>query len=166
MANVFVSVGSNINKTYNLRSCLNTLQQIFRNIQKSSVYQSAAMGFNGDDFYNMVVSLETTLTPEYVNWVFFEIEKKHGRKRGKDQFVSRELDLDLLLYDDLIIDDINVRLPHKDLTQYAFVLKPMQEIAGDLIHPKIGTSFAELWQHFESQTLVKRISFEWDIPPA
>ena len=56
-------------------------------------------------------------------------------------------------------------LPHKDLTQYAFVLKPMQEIAGDLIHPKIGTSFAELWQHFESQISVKRISFEWDVPP-
>ena len=162
MSRVFVSIGSNINKVHNLRSCLNTLQQTFRNIRKSSVYQSAAVGFKGDDFYNLVVSLETTLTPETVNAVFFEIEKKHGRKRGKNQFVARELDLDQLLYDDLILDKDGIRLPHIDLDRYAFVLKPMAEIAADLVHPKIGKHFGELWQHFEQPTPIKQIQFAWD----
>ena len=162
MSQVFVGIGSNINKAHNLRSCLSTLQQIFRNIRKSSVYQSAAIGFEGDDFYNMVVSLETTLTPETVNDLFFEIEKRHGRKRGKNQFVSRELDLDLLLYDDLIVNKGRIHLPHKDLSKYAFVLKPMAEIAGDLVHPEIGRRFSELWQHFEEQTSIKRVPFMWE----
>ena len=161
MSRVFVGIGSNINKEDNLRSCLNTLSGLFRNIRKSSVYQSAAVGFEGDDFYNMVVSLETTLTPEYVNKVFFEIEKRHGRKRSKNQFVARELDLDQLLYDDLIINKNGLCLPHKDLARHAFALKPMQEIAGDLIHPKIGIRFSELWQHFEQKTPIRRISFSW-----
>ena len=161
MAQVFVSVGSNINKEHNLHSCLNILCQIFRNIRKSSVYQSTAVGFDGEDFYNIVVRLETTLTPKCVNKLFTEIERQHGRQRGKNQFVSRQLDLDLLLYDDLIVDKDGVSLPHKDLTQYAFVLKPMQEIAGDLKHPKTGVCFSELWQRFEQRTVIKRIPFSW-----
>ena len=162
MSRVFVGIGSNINKEDNLRSCLNTLSGIFRNIRKSSVYQSAAVGFEGDDFYNMVVALETSLRPEYVSKLFFEIEKRHGRKRGKNQFVARELDLDQLLYDDLIVDKDGLRLPHKDLTRYAFVLKPMQEIAGDLIHPQIGMCFSELWKNFEQRASVECVSFAWD----
>lgn len=158
MAKVFVGIGSNINKEYNFRSCHNTLQQIFRDVRRSSVYQSAAIGFKGDDFYNMVVSLETTLTPRYVGEVFSEIEKKHGRKRGKNQFVSRELDLDLLLYDNLIIEEDGMCLPHKDLVRYAFVLKPMQELAGDLRHPRIGKTFTELWHGFDHQSPVERVS--------
>jgi len=160
---VYVGIGSNINKAHNLRSCVHTLQQIFRNIKKSSVYQSSAVGFNGDDFYNMVVRLETSLTPEYVSKVFFEIEKRHGRKRGKDQFVSRVLDLDLLLYDNLITDNNGLLLPHKDLMKHAFVLKPMQEIAGDLRHPKTGICFAELWEQCQQQALIKKISFSWAV---
>ena len=161
MSRVFVGIGTNINKEHNLRSCLKTLQQIFRNIIKSSVYQSAAVGFEGADFYNMVVSLETTLTPSSVNRVFFEIEKKHGRKRSKNQFVSRELDLDQLLYDDLIVDKKGVHLPHKDLNKHAYILKPMAEIAGDLVHPKIDIRFSELWRHFDGQTRITRVPFVW-----
>ena len=161
MSRVFVGIGTNINKEHNLRSCLNTLQQIFRNIIKSSVYQSAAVGFEGADFYNMVVSLETTLTPSSVNRVFFEIEKKHGRKRSKNQFVSRELDLDQLLYDDLIVDQNGVHLPHKDLSKHAYILKPMAEIAGELVHPKIDVRFSELWRHVDGQTRITRVPFVW-----
>ncbi len=161
MSRVFVSVGTNINKEHNLRSCLSALQQIFRNVIKSSVYQSAAVGFEGEDFYNMVVSLETTLTPSNTSQVFFEIEKKHGRKRGKNQFVSRELDLDQLLYDDLIVDDNGVRLPHKDLSKHSYILEPMAEIAGDLAHPKIGQCFSELLQNLDHPEPITRVPFAW-----
>ena len=161
MSRVFVSIGSNINKEHNLRSCLNALQQIFRNIIKSWVYQSAAIGFEGADFYNMVVSLETTLTPSSVNRVFFEIEKKHGRKRSENQFVSRELDLDQLLYDDLIVDKNGVHLPHKDLDKHAYILKPMAEIAGDLVHPKVGQCFLELLQNLDRPEPITRVPFAW-----
>ena len=161
MSRVFVSVGTNINKEHNLRSCLSALQQIFRNVIKSSVYQSAAVGFEGADFYNMVVSLETTLTPSNTNQVFFEIEKKHGRKRSENQFVSRELDLDQLLYDDLIVDKNGVHLPHKDLDKHAYILKPMAEIAGDLVHPKVGQCFSELLQNLDRPEPITRVPFAW-----
>ena len=163
MSRVFVSIGSNINKEHNLCSCLNALQQIFRNIIKSSVYQSAAIGFEGADFYNMVVSLETTLTPSSVNRVFFEIEKKHGRKRSENQFVSRELDLDQLLYDDLIVDKNGVHLPHKDLDKHAYILEPMAEIAGDLVHPKTGQCFSELLQNLDHPEPITRVPFSWRV---
>ena len=161
MSRVFVSIGTNINKEYNLRSCLSALQQIFRDVMKSSVYQSATVGFEGEDFYNMVVSFETTLTPSHTNHVFFEIERKHGRKRGENQFVSRELDLDLLLYDDLIVDSGKVYLPHKDLSEHSYILKPMVEIAGDLVHPKIGKCLSELLQNLEHPEPITRVPFVW-----
>ena len=161
MSKVFVSIGTNINKEYNLRSCLNVLQQIFRNVIKSSVYQSATVGFEGEDFYNMVVSFETTLTPSNINQVFFEVEKKHGRKRGENQFVSRELDLDHLLYDDLIIDEDGVYLPHRDLSKHSYILKPIVEIASDLVHPKIGKNVSELLQNLDHPAPVTRVPFAW-----
>ncbi len=163
MPRVFAGIGTNIDKEHNLRSCFSTLQQIFRNVVKSSVYQSAAVGFEGEDFYNIVVCLETTLTPSSINRVFFEIEKKHGRKRGNNQFVSRELDLDQLLYGDLIVDTDAVYLPHNDLSKYSHTLKPMAEIAGDLVHPVIGKCFSELWKHLDSPQPITRIPFVWEV---
>jgi len=162
MPRVFASIGSNINKAQNLRSCFHTLQQLFRDVQKSSVYQSAAIGFDGADFYNMVVSLETTLTPEHIAKLFSEIEDQHGRERRENPFVSRTLDLDQLLYGDVIVNENGIRLPHRDLTRYAFIVKAMAEIAGDVKHPQLGKTFAELWRNFEpSQTQIKRIAFDW-----
>ncbi len=163
MSRVFVGVGTNINKAHNLRSCFSTLQQIFRKVVKSSVYQSAAVGFEGEDFYNMVVSFETTLTPSNINRIFFEIEKKHGRRRGKNQYASRELDLDQLLYDDLIVDTDEVYLPHKDLSKYSYTLKPMAEIAGDLVHPLIGKCFSELWHNLDRPAPITHVPFVWEV---
>ena len=161
MSRVYVGIGTNVDKERNIRSCFSTLQQIFRNVVKSSVYQSAAVGFEGEDFYNMVVSLDTTLTPSNINHVFFEVEKKHGRKRGKNQFVSRELDLDQLLYDDLIIDEDGLCLPHKDLSKYSHTLQPMAEIAGDLVHPVVGKCFSELWRQLPHPAPIIRVPFVW-----
>ena len=161
MSKVFVGVGTNINKEFNLRSSLSALQQIFRNVVRSSVYQSATVGFEGEDFYNMVVSFETTLTPSSINRVFSEIERKHGRKRGESPFVSRELDLDLLLYDNLIAEENGIYLPHRDLSKHSYILEPMVEIASDLVHPKIGKSVSELLQNLDCPEPVARVPFVW-----
>ena len=165
MSQVFVSIGSNIDKEKNLRSCVKALQQTFRQCQLSSVYQSGAIGFEGDDFYNMVVSFETTLSPKIVNDVLLAIETQHGRVRGKNRFVSRELDLDQLLYDDLVLNENGVCLPRAEITQHAFILKPTAELAAHKVHPSIGKSFAELWNGFDqSCEPLTHIPFEWRAP--
>lgn len=162
MSQVFVSIGSNINQAQNLRSCVGVLQQTFRQCQLSSVYQSGAVGFEGDDFYNMVVGFETTLSPKIINDVLSTIEIQHGRVRGKNRFVSRELDLDQLLYDNLIYRENGICLPREEITEHAFILKPVAELAGSATHPILGKSFAKLWNDFDkSREPLRHIPFEW-----
>ncbi len=150
MARVFVSVGSNINRDRNIRSAIYALRSLFGNLVISSVYQSAAVGFDGEDFHNLVVGFKTTKSPQKVARVLKQIEFKHGRLRGEVRFAPRTLDLDLLLYDDLIIDQVELQLPREEITQYAFVLCPLAEVAGDMPHPRLGMPLKELWNEMKS----------------
>ena len=117
------------------------------------MYRSAPVGFEGDDFLNMVVSFETVAT---ANAIVVELDTLHdraGRVRGADTFSDRTLDLDLLLYGDHVIDDAAVRVPREDITRYAFVLAPLAELAPDLRHPITGETMGALWARFDQSTL-------------
>lgn len=144
MAVVFVSIGSNINKDANIASCIESLKQHFGDLVCSSLYLSKAFGFEGDDFYNMAVSFQTSHSPQSIAQILDRIEKQHGRVKGHNSFVSRELDLDQILYDDLICDEEGLCLPRKEITEHAFVLVPLAEIAASLKHPVLGISYAEI----------------------
>lgn len=149
MPTIYISLGSNINKEQNTRAGINALKQVFGELNLSSVYESEAVGFDGDAFYNMVIECQVDTPVHQTNQILRDIEDEHGRDRNGPKFSSRTLDLDLLLYDDLVIDENGLKLPRGEVLKNAFVLWPLAEIAPDLKHPETGTSYAELWAAFD-----------------
>jgi 2-amino-4-hydroxy-6-hydroxymethyldihydropteridine diphosphokinase len=164
MARVFVGVGSNINAASNIRSAIRALRCHYPELKLSSVYESEAVGFTGDNFYNLVVSFDSDDDDVFmVAAVLRSIEDEHGRDRRGPRFSSRSIDLDLLLYDDLILDQNGINIPRDEIMTNAFVLQPLAEIAGELVHPQTGQAFAEIWNSYpkEKQALWP-IEFAWE----
>lgn len=147
MTQVYLGIGSNIDRETSVRNGLDALRTYYGQLQVSPVYESKAFGFDGDDFYNLVAGFETEYEIDELESQLKEIETQSGRKRSDNSFSPRTLDIDLLLYGDLISD--KHELPRIDITIYAFVLKPLCDIAPDLIHPIEQKSIEELWKNFE-----------------
>ena len=143
---VFVGIGSNIDKEKNIVSAVSALQTAFGALRVSPIYQSAAVGFVGDDFYNLVVSFRSSEPPFAVADKLRSIELAHGRTVKGNHFSSRTLDLDPLLYGSLVIDEGPLQLPHSQLTSYAFILKPLADLAGAYKHPRLGQSYNSLYR--------------------
>jgi len=160
MATIYISLGSNINREENTRAGIEALKQAFGGLVLSSVYESEAVGFDGDAFYNMVIACEVGMSVHESNQILRDIEDAHGRDRSGPRFSSRTLDLDLLLYDDLILDENGLKLPRGEILKNAFVLWPLAEIAPQLVHPEAGVSYTELWSDFDkSKESLKPIEF-------
>lgn len=151
MAAVYLSLGSNIDPEHNLRLGVAQLQQRFGDLELSATYRSKPVGFDGDDFLNLVVSLDSNATPEQIEQGIEEIHGLAGRRRGEEKFSSRTLDIDLLLYDDLVRETPRPKLPRADILEYSFVLRPLAELAPDLQHPLTGKTMLEHWQQFDEQ---------------
>ncbi|MCW8945093.1 MAG: 2-amino-4-hydroxy-6-hydroxymethyldihydropteridine diphosphokinase [Sedimenticola sp.] len=165
MARIWISLGSNIEREKNIRAALHDLHKEFGALLISTVYESEAVGFSGDAFYNLVVGLDTDRPAADLMTRFREIEADHGRTRGGGGFASRTLDIDLLTYGDAVMDVNGAHLPRDEITRYAFVLLPLSELAADSIHPELGTSYSAMWAAFDhaSQRLWA-VPFEIDIP--
>jgi 2-amino-4-hydroxy-6-hydroxymethyldihydropteridine diphosphokinase len=162
VARVYVSIGSNIDRERNIGLALQQLGDEYGPLLRSSVFESAAVGFDSAPFYNLVVGFDTELPPRQVQEHLHGIEAASGRERT-GELSARTLDLDLLLYDDLVIDEGRLKLPRADITRYAFVLYPLAEIAPDARHPVSGARYADMWTAFDddSQVLTR---VDW--PPA
>jgi 2-amino-4-hydroxy-6-hydroxymethyldihydropteridine diphosphokinase len=159
---VYVSVGSNIDRDHNIAIALRLLEASFGELQRSSVYESDAVGFDSDPFYNLVVGFDTRYSPREIQDRLHCIEEASGRIRTTG-LSARTLDLDLLLYDDLVTDADGLVLPRTDISRYAFVLGPLAEIAGEQRHPVSGERFADMWSAFdEAGQALSRIAW----PPA
>lgn len=162
VAKVYISLGSNIDCDANTRAGIDALRQKYTFLILSSVYESEAVGFDGDSFYNMVIALETDDDVFDVASSLRAIEEANGRDRSAPKFSSRTLDLDLLLYDDLILNERGLQLPRDEILQRAFVLLPMCEIAPDLVHPEAGKCYAELWSEYDkSQEAIEAVPFKF-----
>jgi len=145
---VYVSAGSNIDPDCHLRAACRRLADRFGALSLSSVYRTKAVGFDGDDFLNLVLSFSTDADVHSVKTTLDEIEIAAGRARAAESFTPRTLDLDLLLYGREVLDEPGVRVPRADILQYAFVLAPIAELAPDLRHPVDGRTMRELWSAF------------------
>lgn len=150
MTDVYVSLGSNINKAHNIASGLKALTTHFGLVTTSSIYESEAVGFTGDTFYNLVACFETDNDIQTVAKQLRQIEFDHGRPNNSQKFSSRTLDIDLILFGDLILTEGPLQLPRPDIERYAFVLMPLAEIAPNLIHPVLLRTYQELWQNMQS----------------
>ncbi|MEH6650009.1 MAG: 2-amino-4-hydroxy-6-hydroxymethyldihydropteridine diphosphokinase [Motiliproteus sp.] len=167
MAQVLLSIGSNIDREYFIGRCLDQLAQAYGAIQISSIYESEAVGFDGDRFYNLVVGLQTGQSLEQLFGFLRQTELDNDRCRNAVKFSSRTLDIDILSYDDYIgqfrlQDGSGGVLPRDEITKNAFVLQPLAEIAPDQLHPLLQVSYRQLWQDYDqdSQSLWP-VSFIW-----
>lgn len=155
MARVYISIGSNIDVAKNIPSSVKALQAHFGELDISNVYETKSVGFEGDDFHNLVVGFDTQESPLEISKLLKKIEADHDRTRGKEKFESRTLDLDQLLYGDLVMQMQGVNIPHPDILRYNFVLKPLTELAGEVEHPEEEKTINQLWQAHEEKGEMK-----------
>lgn len=149
----YISIGSNIDKEIHIPASLRALERQFGTLTISSIYESEAVGFSSDAFHNLIVGFDSDLDVKAVAKQLRDIELDNGRTRNSQKFSARTLDLDLILYGDLIISDGRLQIPRDEIEKYAFVLEPLAEIAPTDIHPVSGISYAELWQQFDKTDL-------------
>ena len=153
MPRVFIGVGSNVEPEHNIARGVAQLRAAFGPILCSPVYTNPATGFVGDDFYNLVIGFDTALALDAIGARLREIEQAHGRHRGAAKFAPRTLDLDLLTYGDTVLTTAQLTLPRADILEYAFVLRPLADIAPDERHPLTHATYRELWQHRERESV-------------
>ena len=146
MKRVYVSIGSNEQPQRHIKQAIELLRQQFGQLDMSPVYESEAVGFDGDNFLNLVVGFDTTLSLEEVDEMLGGIEQQCGRVRQQEKFSPRTMDLDLLLFSDLIRHDARWDIPRDEIYKYAFVLKPLADLVPDSRHPETGETFGQMWQ--------------------
>ncbi|WP_444899186.1 2-amino-4-hydroxy-6-hydroxymethyldihydropteridine diphosphokinase [Microbulbifer sp. SSSA003] len=149
MAQVYLSLGSNINRAQYIRAALDALAGQFGDLKVSQVFESEAVGFPGDNFYNLVVGLQTDLPVGQLALCLRGIEDANGRLRSGPKFSARTLDIDILTYDQLTGTIDGVKLPRGEIVKNAFVLQPLAEIAPEVLHPIEQKTYRQLWNEYD-----------------
>jgi len=149
MIPVFIGIGSNVSREENIRSGVKSLRFLYGEMIVSPVYESKAYGFEGDNFYNLVISIHTDSSLQMLLESMHEIENNHGRVRNLPTLFSRTLDLDLLIYGDLVCHTDDLDIPRADIVNYSFILGPLADIAGEFKHPESGELISDIWRAFE-----------------
>ena len=147
---VGVSGGSNIAPEANLPRAAAEIRRHFPDARFSACYRNKAIGFDGPDFINFAVEFTTDLSVGDVNAVLERIEAFCGRPPDAKRWEPRAMDLDILLYGDVIGVVLGVTLPRPSLLEWNFMLRPMAEISPDWVHPSTGRTLAELWADFDA----------------
>ncbi len=167
MARVYLGIGSNVDRDRYIKGCLDALTAAYGQLQISTVFESEAVGFESDPFYNLVVGLDTDQGVSELSAALRRIEHAHDRCRKAVVFSARTLDIDILIYDDYVgryalEDGSGGALPRAEITQNAFVLQPLAEIAPYLLHPVLKRSYRQLWQAYDkSCQSLWPVSFIW-----
>jgi 2-amino-4-hydroxy-6-hydroxymethyldihydropteridine diphosphokinase len=151
VSSVFVAAGSNVNPSEHLRTALTEIERIYAPLRVSPAYRNKAVGFEGDDFINLVVAFDTSEPVERVRERLQAVETLCGRPRGAPRWAPRSMDLDILLYGNRVSDEPGLVLPRPDLVRRPYMLKPMADLAPDLVHPTLGKSMSELWSALEPE---------------
>ncbi|MFP6776208.1 MAG: 2-amino-4-hydroxy-6-hydroxymethyldihydropteridine diphosphokinase [PS1 clade bacterium] len=160
MINIHINIGSNINRRKNISLAIGSLRLVFSDLKFSSLYSSPAEGFEGNDFFNIGVNASTNLSVTETIYELHKIESVHGRDREQEKFSSRIIDLDLVLYGDMVHPEVNV--PRDDVLKYAFVLAPVSELNSQLLHPIEKQSYLGLWEAFQSENKFSLIKYNAD----
>jgi 2-amino-4-hydroxy-6-hydroxymethyldihydropteridine diphosphokinase len=147
---VYLGIGSNVNVQENIRAGVLALRQAFGAVELSPVYRSAAVGFSGDDFINLVARIATSMQPLELKEFLNALEDCHGRRRDLPKFSDRTLDIDILMVDDLHLHCPGLVLPRPEILEYAHVLRPLADLAPDLVHPATLKRISAHWSNFGS----------------
>jgi 2-amino-4-hydroxy-6-hydroxymethyldihydropteridine diphosphokinase len=157
MSKVFLSIGTNLgDREHNLKKAVEKIEEhIGTVLSSSSVYETAPWGFEAEnDFLNMVVSVETSHSPAEIIKKIAVIESMLGRERDQDRYSSRIIDIDILLYDDLVITEKGLKIPHRLMHERKFVLVPLCELAPDMIHPVLEKSMRVLLEECRDRSKI------------
>lgn len=157
---VYLSIGGNLgDRQENLEETLTFIEFNFGDIlSTSSVYESEAWNMeNALPFLNQVVKIETKLMPTELLQEIEELEEFYGRKRKKDQYLSREMDVDILFFDDENIETDKLIIPHPRLHLRRFVLEPLTEIAPEMVHPFLKKSMSQLLKECEDKSQIQKL---------
>jgi 2-amino-4-hydroxy-6-hydroxymethyldihydropteridine diphosphokinase len=161
MKKVFLAIGTNLGeREENLNRAISSIgDNIGKVVRISSVYETEPWGFSAENnFLNIVALVETILTPSGLLGAILMIESQLGRLRVEEQYTSRVIDIDILFYEDLIIDEIILKIPHPHLQNRKFVLVPFSEIAPDHIHPVLKKNIAALLDLCEDRSNVWKVT--------
>ena len=163
MAKVYLLLGGNLgDRNYYIQKSEQLIvRELGSIITKSSIYETEPWGFqHKQNFYNRVVVINTLLNPQELLEKIHSIENDLGRERGKKQYLSRTVDIDILFYDDVILNDTNLTIPHSQLHNRRFVLEPLCEIKPEFIHPVINVSVCDLLLQCEDKLAVSKINMQ------
>lgn len=142
----YLSLGSNIDAAANLRTAVDALRLRFGALTLSQAYVFPAVGFEGGDFLNAAAGIDCDLNPHALNDWLHALEDAQGRDRSGPRFGDRPLDIDIVFFDDLVLDGPgHLQIPRDEL-RHAFVLRPLAEIAPDYVDPRSGRTLRDLWQ--------------------
>jgi 2-amino-4-hydroxy-6-hydroxymethyldihydropteridine diphosphokinase len=161
---VYLSIGSNLGNRYlNLQKAVLALaKKVGAILQTSSIYENGAVGFDGEDFLNACLLLETTLSPTEVLAKLKQIESNFGRKKDSNKgYASRSIDLDILYFDDLILNGAGLSIPHPRMIERNFVLKPLADIAPQFYHPIYKKDTRNLLQECKDKNKLKRTEYHF-----
>jgi 2-amino-4-hydroxy-6-hydroxymethyldihydropteridine diphosphokinase len=160
MKTAFLGIGTNLgNRENNLRDAVIRIEEYIGRVAAfSSVYETEPWGFlTKDEFLNMVVKVETELTPSGLLGRILMIESLLGRSRSEKQYSSRLIDIDILLYEELVIDEVSLKIPHPLMHDRKFVLVPLNDIEPALIHPVFNQTISSLLDKCRDKSKVKKI---------
>lgn len=161
MHQVFLGIGGNLgNKQANFHKVYTHIQNELGNIVlKSSVYETPPWGFASDvPFWNQVLCVETDFNPFEILKRIENIDAAFGRERSGNGYSSREMDIDILYFDDNIINTENLTIPHPLLHNRLFVLVPLAEIAPDFVHPVLKLSSLKMLNNCEDKSEIKKVN--------
>jgi len=142
----WLGLGSNVDADSNIRSAIACLRGDFDDLSLSPVYASTAVGFDGEDFINLVARVQTRLSPLQLRLYLRKLEDRFDRRRDLPKFSDRTLDIDILLYDDLVLHSPLLDIPRAEILSFAHVLKPLADLDPDLLHPTEKRPLSEIWQ--------------------
>tara|TARA_B100000965_G_scaffold276616_1_gene234438 strand:+ start:174 stop:665 length:492 start_codon:yes stop_codon:yes gene_type:complete len=149
MTEVFFGIGSNIKPEENIILAVREIKNIFDDVTISPVYKNKSVGFEGNDFLNLVISCSTKMSVYEVTDFIEQAHNLSGREKKSNKYLSRTLDIDLLMFGDHIIQDSKIHIPRDDILKYSFVLKPLVDIAPESVHPVTKSSFREHWERMD-----------------
>lgn len=162
MALVYLGIGSNIERERYITAGLDALQGLFQELALSSVYDSAAVGFDGQPFLNLVTGVTTALPLAELATQLRHIEVEYGRPPNATRFSPRHLDIDILTYDDAVGNFGGVQLPRDEILENAFVLCPLAELAPQRLHPGVQRSYQSLWDAYDrTDQHLQKVDFNW-----
>ena len=149
MPQVYIAAGSNVEPERHLAMASTELEKHFPGVRFSAWYRNRAVGFEGDDFINFVAGFSTDLAIEDVVERLHFIEAVCGRTREAPRWAPRTMDLDVLLYGDLVRQTATLKVPRPDLLKRAYMLGPLADLAPEVVHPTEKLPIGELWRRID-----------------